>query len=431
LTNNYPPGWTVKSISAFSERVERRVSGVPEHVLMIASRSGFVAQSDKYDRFMAGQSLQKYIDLRSGEFAYNKGNSISYPCGCVFRLKGYHSAAVPFVYFCFAVQEDVAEPAYLEQFFAGGGLNAQLKGRINSGVRNNGLLNIRAGEFFSCVVPLPPVQEQRKIAAILSSVDEAIEGTQAVIDQLQVVKKAMMADLLTRGIPGRHSKFKQTEIGEVPEEWEVGSISSFVEEMRGGSPLTPSDFVEEGFTVLHKGDILPDGIVQLAPNSSRYASTSFAEGHQRSVIDSNFLVATLRDLVPSGPSIGLISRVPQDRNLRLLLAQGAYGLRLDANSMDPDYLIAVSNSAFYRQAARRIAVGSTQIHIRNGDFLALRIPIPSPEERRTIGQAIAAFSALLSEERRTIGGLRALKTGLMDDLLTGRRRVCVEQNNGQ
>src|ERR1017187_6447872 len=156
---------------------------------------------------------------------------------------------------------------------------------------------VSKGKFEQFGLPLPPLPEQRKIAAILSSVDEAIEGTQAVIDQLQVVKKAMMADLLTRGIPGRHKKFKQTEIGEVPEEWEVGSISSFVEEMRGGSPLTPSDFVEEGFTVLHKGDILPDGIVQLAPNSSRYASTSFAEGHQRSVIDSNFLVATLRDQI--------------------------------------------------------------------------------------------------------------------------------------
>ena len=64
---------------------------------------------------------------------------------------------------------------------------------------------------------LPPLAEQKKIASILSSVDEAIEATQAVLDQLHVVKKAMMAELLTRGLPGRHTRFKQTEIGEVPE----------------------------------------------------------------------------------------------------------------------------------------------------------------------------------------------------------------------
>ena len=60
----------------------------------------------------------------------------------------------------------------------------------------------------------PTLPEQRKIAAILSSVDDAIEKTQAVIDQVQVVKRGLMQTLLTRGLPGRHTRFKQTEIGE-------------------------------------------------------------------------------------------------------------------------------------------------------------------------------------------------------------------------
>ncbi len=68
---------------------------------------------------------------------------------------------------------------------------------------------------------IPPLPEQRKIAAILSSVDDAIEKTQAVIDQVQVVKRGLMQELLTRGMPGRHTRFKQTEIGEIPEEWEL------------------------------------------------------------------------------------------------------------------------------------------------------------------------------------------------------------------
>ena len=61
--------------------------------------------------------------------------------------------------------------------------------------------------------PLPPPSQQRRIAAILCSVDDAIEKTQAVIDQVQVVKRGLMQELLTRGLPGRHTRFKQTEIG--------------------------------------------------------------------------------------------------------------------------------------------------------------------------------------------------------------------------
>ena len=66
-------------------------------------------------------------------------------------------------------------------------------------------------------VIVPPLPEQRKIAAILSSVDDAIEKTQAVIDQVQVVKRGLMQELLTRGLPGRHTRFQQTDIGEIPE----------------------------------------------------------------------------------------------------------------------------------------------------------------------------------------------------------------------
>ena len=71
---------------------------------------------------------------------------------------------------------------------------------------------------------LPPLPEQRKIAAILSSVDDAIEKTRAVIDQVQVVKRGLMQELLTRGLPGRHTRFKQTEIGEIPAEWGLVSL---------------------------------------------------------------------------------------------------------------------------------------------------------------------------------------------------------------
>jgi len=77
-------------------------------------------------------------------------------------------------------------------------------------------------------LPLPPLSEQKKIAEILSSVDDAIEKTQAVIDQTEIVKKGLMQELLTRGIPGKHKKFKKTEIGEIPEDWEVVKLENLL-----------------------------------------------------------------------------------------------------------------------------------------------------------------------------------------------------------
>ena len=71
---------------------------------------------------------------------------------------------------------------------------------------------------------VPGYAQQERIATILSSVDAAIEKTQAVIDQVQVVKRGLMQEFLTRGLPGRHTRFQQTDIGEIPEGWRTSGI---------------------------------------------------------------------------------------------------------------------------------------------------------------------------------------------------------------
>jgi type I restriction enzyme S subunit len=81
--------------------------------------------------------------------------------------------------------------------------------------------NISGKQIESILIPIPPLPEQAKIAAILSSVDEAIASTQAVIDQTRKVKQGLLQQLLTRGIG--HTKFKESAIGRIPEEWDVKS----------------------------------------------------------------------------------------------------------------------------------------------------------------------------------------------------------------
>ena len=83
-------------------------------------------------------------------------------------------------------------------------------------------------------VVVPPLPEQKKIAAVLSSVDEVIQATQAVIEQTRRVKEGLLQDLLTRG--SGHTRFKQTEIGEIPVEWEVVTLSELATYRRGSFP---------------------------------------------------------------------------------------------------------------------------------------------------------------------------------------------------
>jgi type I restriction enzyme S subunit len=191
----FPDKWSAQPLSAIATRVRRLNGGVDHPVMTISARSGFLMQSDKFARDMAGSSVERYTLLHEGEFAYNKGNSLSAPYGCIYRLDR-PTALVPFVYFCFALKSDL-DHAFYEHLFAAGVLNHQLSRKINSGVRNDGLLNLSADDFFDCKVPVPKVDEQRRIGSALSAAKAELSLLDNQIEALTRQKRGLMQKLLT------------------------------------------------------------------------------------------------------------------------------------------------------------------------------------------------------------------------------------------
>ncbi|MED0686409.1 restriction endonuclease subunit S, partial [Anoxybacillus ayderensis] len=109
---------------------------------------------------------------------------------------------------------------------------------------------------------LPPLGEQSKIASILSSVDETIEKTKAIIKQTEKVKKGLMQQLLTKGIG--HTKFKKTEIGEIPEGWEVARLGEkkFTQKItQGPNPKYNLGHIDKKYRVLKTKDLYDQGIL--------------------------------------------------------------------------------------------------------------------------------------------------------------------------
>jgi type I restriction enzyme S subunit len=191
----FPEQWPLKSLSAVSTPVRRKSAGDNHPVMTISAKSGFLMQSDKFARDMAGRSVERYTLLHEGEFAYNKGNSKTAPYGCVFRLDR-PTALVPFVYYCFTLKSGL-DPELYEHLFAAGALNHQLSRLINSGVRNDGLLNLYSDDFYSCRVPVPPIDEQRKIARALTAAKQELALIVAEIEALTRQKRGLMQKLLT------------------------------------------------------------------------------------------------------------------------------------------------------------------------------------------------------------------------------------------
>ncbi|WP_422409583.1 MULTISPECIES: restriction endonuclease subunit S [unclassified Endozoicomonas] len=192
----FEQGWRYQPIKDISTRIQRKSDGQEHPVLTISSLAGFVTQAEKYSRYMAGKSVKNYILLKGGEFAYNKGNSKTYQFGCVFDLETFDSGLVPHVYVCFKLKEGLSH-RYFKYLFEADYLKPQLAGLVNTGVRNNGLLNIKPAEFLNTVVPVPSYQEQVRIADVLHASSLELKKLEAKLKLLKEEKKALMQQLLT------------------------------------------------------------------------------------------------------------------------------------------------------------------------------------------------------------------------------------------
>ncbi len=167
-----PAEWNVKRLREIACELTERAGQNRYETLSISAGVGFVNQAEKFGKELSGKQYDQYIVLHTGDFSYNKGNSTAYPQGCIYRLNSRDAAAVPSVFESFRIEGQDA--AYYEQLFLSGFLNRQLYSKINRGVRDDGLLNLTGKDFYSCFVPVPPVEEQEKIAGILAQCDKVI-----------------------------------------------------------------------------------------------------------------------------------------------------------------------------------------------------------------------------------------------------------------
>jgi len=259
---------------------------------------------------------------------------------------------------------------------------------------------------------VPKLPEQQKIASCLSSLDEVIASNSQKLDLLKDHKKGLMQNLFPQeGEKVPKYRFKEFE---KDGEWVSHKIGDFIESHKGGAPLTPSDFVDKSdFEVIPKKAINEGGLLNMSVTSPTYCTEIFYDNNKKSVVDSSFLITTLRDLVPSGPSIGYIVKFNGIK--KYILAQGVYGLK-PKNTIVPDFLTQFSNTIRYRKLVNAAMVGSTQVHIRNSEFLNLPIQAPKKQEQQKIASCLSSLDALITAKTEKIEQLKLHKKGLMQGL---------------
>ena len=128
---------------------------------------------------------------------------------------------------------------------------------------------------------------------------------------------------------------------------------------------------------------------------------------------------TLRDLVPSGPSIGLVADLRFGPYDRYLLAQGAYAFLLDSKKITAEYFVQLSNMPTFRHVLLQNAVGSTQIHIRTPIYLAITPPVPPIKLQVAFAEKVRAIETLKYQFRAALDELDTLFASLQHRAFQG------------
>lgn len=264
---------------------------------------------------------------------------------------------------------------------------------------------------------LPPLPEQKKIAEILSSVDAAIAATQKVIDQTERVKKGLLQTLMTRGIG--HTRFKQTEIGEIPESWEVVRLSQLAKVQTGLSKSRnrKGDFIEMPYLRVAN---VQDGYLDLGNIKRIRVPRDSVERYSLQAGD--VLMTEGGDLDKLGRGAIWRAQIPGP----VVHQNHVFAVRTDPTRLLPEFLDYATSSHQGRKYFLLAAKRTTNLaSINSSQLNAFPVPCPPLQEQRAIVARLVAFQRASRSHSDQGMALQTLKRGLLQDLLTGRVRVNV------
>ena len=307
--------------------------------------------------------------------------------------------------------------------------------KLNQGTSINGIIR---SDLVSYPVKLPPLPQQRRIAEILSTLDEAIEQTEALIAKMQQVKAGLMHDLFTRGVtpdgrlrPTRAlapELYKESPLGWIPKEWGCLTVEQLLANtacpMRSGpfgSALLKDELVEDGVPFLGIDNIF---VEHFLPKFHRFVSDQkFQELNRYSVFPRDVIITIMG-------TVGRCCVVP-NHITKALSSKHLWTMTFDTDQVLPELVCwQLNHASWVKNWFARHSQGAVMEAIQSSTLRTLRLPVPPMEEQKRILDSYLGCSLRAKAEEENLHKLRQHKHGLMHDLLTGHVPVRHEGNRG-
>jgi type I restriction enzyme S subunit len=271
---------------------------------------------------------------------------------------------------------------------------------------------IRAPTLVKLNVSIPPLPEQKKIASILTSVDEVIEKTQSKINKLQDLKKTTMNELLTKGIS--HTEFKNSPLGRIPKSWLVTKLKK-VAKVNDGTHKTPK-YITQGIPFLRVTDLKNKYPMK---GNNKYISIS---EHQELIRRCKPEKGDI--LYSKNGTIGIPRIIDWEGDFSIFVSLALIKINRDSNILSEYLEIYLSCEIISQEIKNRAKQGAvTNLHLEEiREFLTI---IPNIEEQKQIIKICRSLNQNIGLQKDKVLKLTQLKKSLTQDLLTGKVRVSV------
>lgn len=212
------------------------------------------------------------------------------------------------------------------------------------------------------------------------------------------------------------SGYKMTEVGVIPEDWEVKNVSEscLIKARIGWQGLKKSEYMSSGDYLLITGTDFDNG--QVNWKSCAYVSKARYEQ------DSNIKIRPQDILISKDGTIGKVAylgMIPKAGTLN----SGIFVIRANDRKIDQVFLSKIFMSFYFEEFLNRLVAGSTINHLYQKDFVKFCFPLPNSEEQTAIATALSDVDSLISALTKKIEKKKAIKQGLMQQLLTGKKRL--------
>lgn len=275
---------------------------------------------------------------------------------------------------------------------------------------------VRDSDVFGAQIPLPPLAEQRKIAEVLAVVRRAIEQHDRLIQLTTELKKTLLEHLFTQGL---HAEIqKQTEIGPIPESWEVVDLSRAVEQIDYGiSAPIPKTPPENGVKIVSTADITKDG--RLLYGKIRQI-TAPEKTVKRLTLQTGDVLFNWRN---SAELIGK-SAVFREQDEPHVFASFILRIKCDEKKFHNFFLAHLMNHFREKEVFLKLARRAVnQANYNRNEISVLRIPLPTYAEQQAIADSIRVVDARIDQYRQKKEKLAQLCRTMLHQLMTAQIRV--------